>query len=43
MVRGRHLAKLTSSCIAEFLDPLSLERLSILYQPTSVGSRYGKN
>jgi hypothetical protein len=37
----RTSCELTSSLFAEFLKPLSLAHLSILYQPTCVGLRYG--
>jgi len=36
-----HLVELTSRFFAEFLEPPSLARLSLLDQPTCVGLRYG--
>jgi hypothetical protein len=39
--RGRASRNLTPSFFAEFLEPLSPAGLGILYQPTSVGLRYG--
>ncbi len=38
---GRHLPKVTPSFFAEFLDPLSPDRLGLLDLPTCVGLRYG--
>jgi len=38
---GRASRKLTPSFFAEFLELLSPASLGILYQPTSVGLRYG--
>jgi len=39
--QGTSSPEVTRSLFAEFLKPLSLARLSILYQPTCVGLRYG--
>ncbi len=39
--QGTPSPEVTGSLFAEFLKPLSLARLSILYQPTCVGLRYG--
>lgn len=38
---GTHLAELTGSFFAEFLNEVSPVHLGILYQPTCVGLRYG--
>ena len=39
--RGTHLAKLTGSFFAEFLNEVSPVHLGMLYQPTCGGLRYG--
>ncbi len=40
---GKTCPEVTSSCFAEFLNEGSPVRLSILYQSTCVGFKYGRN
>ena len=43
LASGETCPEVTSSCFAEFLNEGSPVRLSILYQSTCVGFKYGRN